>query len=273
MTCGIRKMGTMEKEPQSALRELQRVMKNPRFLAAWAATFAIVALVGPFGSHETLGPVARYGYWALVISFSFMVSALTTSFFILNRRFDRISIWLRSLSGGVLIGACIGLFIAAINPSFWPDAPGLSGLVGYLQLTLPISLVVSLAITLSNRGQPQQAGPAEADAASVQVPASPFLRRLPVTIGKQLYSVSVQDHYVEAVTERGKHMVLMRFSDALDELAGIEGVRIHRSHWVAVDAIANTRKSGDRLFVILKDGRELPVSRSYLADVRETLRV
>ena len=47
------------------------------------------------------------------------------------------------------------------------------------------------------------------------------------------FSLSMQDHFVRVTTDRGSAMVLIRFSDAVRELAGHSGAQVHRSHWVA----------------------------------------
>ncbi len=45
--------------------------------------------------------------------------------------------------------------------------------------------------------------------------------------------LSAEDHYTMTVTSRGRELILIRFSDALSELAETEGTQIHRSHWIA----------------------------------------
>ena len=78
----------------------------------------------------------------------------------------------------------------------------------------------------------------------------------------------MQDHYTEVVTSRGKELVLLRFSDALNETAPVAGQRIHRSHWVADGHIANLKRANGRLLVVTKAGEELPVSRPNEAEIR-----
>ena len=60
-----------------------------------------------------------------------------------------------------------------------------------------------------------------------------FLRRLPEQLGRDLVCLKMADHYVEAFTTAGSTLVLMRFADAVEELQGADGLRVHRSHWVA----------------------------------------
>jgi DNA-binding LytR/AlgR family response regulator len=79
----------------------------------------------------------------------------------------------------------------------------------------------------------------------------------------------VQDHYVEVHTERGMHLVLMRLSDAIDEAEGIPGLKVHRSHWVALEAVAEARREGGRVVLRLRDGASVPVSRAHVQALRE----
>lgn len=71
------------------------------------------------------------------------------------------------------------------------------------------------------------------------------------------------------LTDRGKTLLLLRLSDAINETAGEAGVQIHRSHWVALAAVSKVVRAQGKLFVELPDGRRLPVSRSFLAAARE----
>ena len=98
--------------------------------------------------------------------------------------------------------------------------------------------------------------------------AAPFLKRLSPRLGRDLVRLIVQDHYVEAHTPLGSELILMRFSDAVGELGGIEGFRTHRSHWVARAAIADVAREGGRVLVVTTDGTRVPVSRSYTPTLR-----
>ncbi len=97
----------------------------------------------------------------------------------------------------------------------------------------------------------------------------PFLDRLPAELGRDLVSLSMQDHYVEATTSKGTTLILMRFGDALDELANLDGYQIHRSHWIAAAALGGVQRQGSSLTVTLTDGRSLPVSRTYAPTIRK----
>jgi DNA-binding LytR/AlgR family response regulator len=69
-------------------------------------------------------------------------------------------------------------------------------------------------------------------------------------------------------TTAGRALVLLRLSDAIAEAEGVPGLQIHRSHWVTLAAVARVRRDGARVLLVLKDGRELPVSRTFMPQAR-----
>ena len=102
--------------------------------------------------------------------------------------------------------------------------------------------------------------------------AGDFFSRLPGELDTSLVSMSMHDHYIEVLTLKGRHMLYMKFSEAMDELKNYDGVRTHRSHWVATAAVRKIRKDGRSIKVIMKDGRELPVSKTNRNAVELILR-
>ncbi len=107
-----------------------------------------------------------------------------------------------------------------------------------------------------------------------EAPAQPspvrFLERLPVRLrGAEIYAVEAEDHYLRLHTSKGQDLILMRLSDAIAELEGIEGAQTHRSWWVAKDALADAKRGDGRAVLKLKNGAEAPVSRTYARALRE----
>ncbi len=97
-----------------------------------------------------------------------------------------------------------------------------------------------------------------------------FLERLPLRLrGAEVWAVEAEDHYLRLHTSKGQDLILLRLADAVAELEGIEGAQVHRSWWVARDAITEARKGDGRATLTLKDGAEVPVSRTYAGQLRE----
>jgi DNA-binding LytR/AlgR family response regulator len=84
-------------------------------------------------------------------------------------------------------------------------------------------------------------------------------------------ALQAQDHYLRVTTRSGSTLVLYRFSDALREMEQTEGIRVHRSHWVARSALQRLVARNGRHFLLLSNGERIPVSRTYLDRVRQQL--
>lgn len=105
---------------------------------------------------------------------------------------------------------------------------------------------------------------AEGAPLSATAPRLPrLLDRLPEDVRAGVVSVSVRDHYVDVETEAGKASLLMRFSDAIAELEGVDGDQVHRSHWVAWNHVTGAERLGNKLAVLMRCGRRIPVSRNH----------
>ena len=81
----------------------------------------------------------------------------------------------------------------------------------------------------------------------------------------RLLAIRAEDHYVRIYTDQGEGMTLLRLSDAIMMAHPVAGMQIHRSIWVADDAIRQFRRAGHAGVVLLSNGLELPVSRSHCA--------
>ncbi len=79
----------------------------------------------------------------------------------------------------------------------------------------------------------------------------------------EILALSAEDHYLRVHTSAGESLILMRLYDAISELDGIEGSQIHRSWWVAKDAVADVARGDGKVDLLLKGGLRAPVSRRY----------
>ncbi len=100
-------------------------------------------------------------------------------------------------------------------------------------------------------------------------PDADFQQRLPYEKRGALVRLEAQDHYLKVVTQAGEALILQRLSDALTELSGFDGLRVHRSHWIARDQVQKVSRREGKVILTLTDGAEVPVSRTYRAAVEE----
>ena len=88
-------------------------------------------------------------------------------------------------------------------------------------------------------------------------------RHLENPLAGRLISVEAQEHYIRLVTGEGAAMMLYRFSDAVQDLADVPGMQVHRSHWVAEKGVENLFREKGQLKIRLTNGEMVPVSRRF----------
>lgn len=147
--------------------------------------------------------------------------------------------------------------------AFSAGAPQLARLPSYI---LPV-VVVTVAMTALNYLVQKKPEVTHALPAGSGPPR--FLERLPPKLrGAEIFAVQAEDHYLRLHTSKGSDLILMRLSDAVAELEGIEGARTHRSWWVARSAVTGAKRGDGRATLSLKSSVEAPVSRAYASALR-----
>lgn len=100
--------------------------------------------------------------------------------------------------------------------------------------------------------------------------AAALMERLPHRLrSARLLAVEAEDHYLRLHTDQGSDLVLMRLSDAIRALHGVDGAQTHRSWWVARNAIISVERDDGRATLTLKDGLKVPVSRTHAKALRD----
>jgi hypothetical protein len=89
-------------------------------------------------------------------------------------------------------------------------------------------------------------------------------------VGSTVLALKAEDHYVRVFSDRGEKLLLMRISDAIAALGGVEGARVHRSYWVAKSAVERTDSQGRNVTLHLKNGVQVPVSQTYKESARQS---
>ena len=229
-------------------------------VAVIAAVF--MSSIGAFDSHRQ-PPVQRLIFWLiLLLGGTVMGMSIMTLVRGLPMFDDRP--WLQATSLTLLLWAPGTVMVWIVIVLMLHTNCSWAGLFGNAG---PV-LLVSAAMTALNYLADRQ--PAETHAALDEAAPPPaFLERLPARLrGAELYAVEAQDHYLRLHTSKGEDLILMRLSDAIDELEGIEGAQTHRSWWVARDGVDDAKRADGRATIRLKDGAEVPVSRTFARALR-----
>ena len=112
---------------------------------------------------------------------------------------------------------------------------------------------------VDKKDQPTEPDPAQVDT----LPAIGRLRRLPDGVSGVIRYMQMQDHYLHVHTDQGTGMVLGRMGDAVADLAGTDGLQVHKSWWVSRAAIERIEQVQRKRTIHLPDGTAIPVGRSF----------
>ena len=259
-----------------------------RLFALAAAAGVSLAVFGPFGTYQSMPIAERLLFWELVL---LCAAALHVPALWLADRVGRIArlpapLWIAG--AGLCAAAPTTLIVTGIMATLYgvARAPGFAAMYLFVvRISVPMQML-SYAVLRWSAAPPARVParaapmpppvapappPAEPRAEAAPVPprrAVPLLDRLPAHLGGDIRCLEMQDHYVRVHTERGSTLLLMRLSDAEAELGDLPGERVHRSWWVAREAVIGTHRRGQSIALELAGGLTVPVSRAKLRDLR-----
>jgi hypothetical protein len=238
----------------------------------WRRNLAIAGAAGVFlalvGAANTGGaPLAqRFLYWIPIMMAGGVLGGLLASA-VAHVRAAQSNPWvfgaILTLAVAIPATALVWAWTAIVLGYAIPleGTPALFGMVLVISAAMTSIMV---AVNLPGRTT-HAAAPGASDPAPVR-----FLERLPPKLrGAELHAVSAEDHYLRLHTSKGSDLILMRLSDAIAELEGIEGAQTHRSWWVARHAVESARREGDKAVLTLKGGVVAPVSRANVRPLKE----
>ncbi|MBY0422100.1 MAG: LytTR family transcriptional regulator [Parvularculaceae bacterium] len=238
-------------------------------LIGWMlAPGVFLALIGPFGSFAA--PLARrFAYWLPTMAIGAVLGLSTARI---------MAAWSPRLAARPIAFASVHTVVVTALMVFvvwgWGRVvfgPGAVTLTPELFFYVGVITALISFMRIAQNGVARTADPAPP--AEPAQPAAPTLaRRLkPELRNAAILALEAEDHYVRVHTSLGSELLLMRLSDAIDETAGIDGFRAHRSWWVASAAVVKARRESGRTILTLADGAEAPVSRSAAGEAARFL--
>lgn len=240
------------------------VRLDPRMSSAlrWfvAATVAglILGAIGPFGSYLNPGPALRFGYWVTAMWLGLLLYG--AGLIVTDRVAPPGSRWRWPVLILTILVASVpeAALTRIVAFRWWPVLArvGPSWLDWYTQTTT-IALIATIAAVLVT----QRSRRGESDTPTLPVMPPPSLAH------GDVLALQMEDHYVRVHTPQGSELVLMPLGRAIASTR-IDGLRVHRSWWVASHAVAAVEGTPRTLRLHLTNGIIAPVSRSAVARVR-----
>jgi hypothetical protein len=232
-----------------------------RTLVISVAVGLILGLLGPFGTFERMSAVERHAFWLLIILAG---SLIHTPLFWIGAYISQtkqIPPWLWvPLAAAVAAAPTVLLVNGLASAMFGPIR--LDGFFALYPYVLAISLPMMTLAYVTERASRSAVDPPPAPAPRPAPPTAPVAASsTPDQLGRDLLCLEMEDHYVRVHTALGSHLMLMRMSDAEAELDGLDGMRVHRSWWVARTAVQSWSRDGKSVTLTLSNGQSVPVAR------------
>ncbi len=219
---------------------------------------AILAILGPFGSYMNGGLVELPIYWigAMVLGFALYGTAyriVGRSTVTGSRR------WWLALIAAVLV-ASLAEALATRMAAFWlwPELARLGpSFPLWFAQTATIGVIATAAIGFALR----RSAPPEAPA------SQPSIDPIVNPLGGEVLALQMEDHYVRVHRPAGSELILMPLGRAI-EAVDVDGLRTHRSWWVATHAVAAVEGNARAMRVQLSNGMVAPVARSAVTHLK-----
>lgn len=243
----------------SALREWGAHFAKLPTLVILLSVAALLAILGPFDTDQTLLFGPRFIYWLVMATSTYAIGFLVnaTLWPVIAPNWPRPA---RLALVGLATGFAITPAITGINLialGFWPSLAQWPALLAqFVTIALIITVIFqTLSGHLSNVAIPERRSP-------------DLLARLPLEKRGALVALSSEDHYTRIRTTKGEDLVLIRLADAIREAEPTTGMQVHRSHWVALDQVVAVRRNGERAMLRLRMGDDIPVSRAHMTALK-----
>lgn len=216
---------------------------------------SFLTVIAPFGATRGMHPVLAWAYWTGFVGYG----ALAAAFIVPSMEkhlghLPRLILYF-ALSLTLAVVVSVGIVTMSmlvgepIPLSAWPQ------LYGYVWV-ISFGITVVMVLRENRISVPENA-------------ETKFYQRIPAKIsGGTLYAINAEDHYLRIRTSRGDALILMRLGDALEELTHADGMRTHRSWWVARAGVRQVHRQNGKITLELRDGTRAPASRTYVPELR-----
>ncbi|MBJ7484023.1 MAG: LytTR family transcriptional regulator [Brevundimonas sp.] len=234
-------------------------------LGMLVAIGVLLGFLGPFDS-DSAPAVQRYLYWTICLVGCGLIGVAADD---LLSRVVTVT-WRRVALVSLLITPPGTLLVLATQKLLMGQAFGWTVFLDLLWQVWPIVLAVMAVRALVWRRRPTRIETRTVIAPPLPDAEAVFRRRLSARRrGARLIAIEAHDHYLKVHTDAGEELITLRFADALEDLAQAHGWRVHRSWWVAAEAVEAVRWRRGAGEAQLVGGLKVPVSRSYSAVLKQ----
>ena len=262
------------------IRTLWNTSERLRLSLLMIAIGVFIGFLAPFGMH-TFNKFISIGYWSMTCLLGYWVFSPLHSLGLRILQPSIQNIWVTYCITLVFSSLIFSLLVPLLNMTVLSlSFDYVDGILFAFPQVLTIGAVLTLVSAAKQKyfAQQQQLESinqqttsitkATVEQALAHKQLTDFLALLPIEKRGSLLCLEMDDHYLKVHTDKGQHLVLMRFKDALEKLSAFSGFQTHRSWWVAEGAISKINKQGRKYKIILTNHLQVPVSKTYEQKIR-----
>ena len=201
---------------------------------------SFIGFLAPFGM-DAIALHIRISFWILICGVGFVIYKPCIRFIEVKLKDSKLPYLVRIGLSTTLASIPTTFVLVAVNMLFFGiDNNWFDEAIRLLPKVLLIGLMISAVSILKNTAEDQ----------------------------KQALEASQKDKQQLENKLSKDHLILMRFKDALALLEHTAGLQVHRSWWIAIDAVKQVEKKDRKWQLRLSNDELVPVSKTYLSDVK-----
>ncbi|MXW87111.1 MAG: LytTR family transcriptional regulator [Boseongicola sp. SB0667_bin_21] len=255
---------------QLTLRQLREIVSSPVFWMVLGAAILLASMAGPYHTLARFSFPERVVYWGSSLTLSAMLMTFL-SVYAHRLAETRAFHWslvatLAGIAGVLPIVATVYLaegLVTGFAPG-WLTSYRSATLISHVALSaIAVTLIVNALIVFRELGLAEASGGPMAEDELHALTPTVLQSRMPRHLGHDIISVRARDHYVEVTTPKGSSMVLMRLGDAIEDLEPLNGLQVHRSWWISLSHVVQTRAGPNGPELVMASNETVPVGRSF----------
>jgi len=230
---------------------------------AIAISLFLLTILGPFGTYDDFDLPQRAAYWLVILVFCSVIFEISVPGFLyspsLTRKMRR---WLR-FAAGVLVAsffATWGVYAIEYVARGSPEQKPLYLVFVYVVLIGGVISYFSFMHSFSKAY-------ARIVPTGIDFERIAFFSTYPELKGSPLLWITMEDHYARVVTEAREVTLHASMQNLERQLNGYPGMRVHRSHWVANDAMQSIDREGRKVMLRVDKNQKLPIGGKYQKQV------
>ena len=227
-----------------------------RLLTFAAFAGAMMGIFGPFGSYLNGSFVVLVLHWTFMSMFGAVMCGLTVPHMVHWLGTRGFPLWFALLLSLAIVALPLSLVAATEARWIWPwQTARLNPADWYAQTLFPILVVTSGWLLMEY-------------ARGTRTRHLALDQPVQATLAGPVLCLQMEDHYVRVHRPGGSTLELMPLQDAIARY-GRSGLQVHRSWWVAADAVVDADRDGRNWRLRLSNGLVVPVARNRIAAVRQ----